>query len=336
LEPTERMAAYIAGELDADERDALEADLARDPGLRGQLAAMRRADEALTRLRSPSPSEGFEDRLAAVVGTELEHRLGCAEEHDQPAVADELAAHRQRRARVWAPRLAGAAAAVLVLTAVVVAVRPPGDDDALDLAEAPEATEAPDAPEADADDGAAMAPTEERTEAGSEAAPEQDAAPEAMMDVAETGPVVVVGDRELDEDTLGRVAAEPVLAELAARGLGTDEGAEEAQRWRRALQVSAAPFDTADEPGEDEAAVPSVRTVGPVSERDLEEVGRCLEALDPVLGTVIPAYVEVAELQGRRAIAYGVVAEDPATGGFTGVEVWLVDPEGCSVVDGPR
>ncbi|MGH3441420.1 MAG: anti-sigma factor family protein, partial [Nitriliruptorales bacterium] len=51
----EHLSAYLAGELDADERTALEAELDRDAVLRGQLERIRATNETLDRVPQPEP-----------------------------------------------------------------------------------------------------------------------------------------------------------------------------------------------------------------------------------------------------------------------------------------
>lgn len=78
LEQVDRLAAYAAGELHAEERAAFERALERDPDLRAQLAAMRRADAALDAFPAPEPPEGFDDRIDAFVTSVLADTLGGA------------------------------------------------------------------------------------------------------------------------------------------------------------------------------------------------------------------------------------------------------------------
>ncbi len=311
MEPAERLADYLAGELSADETATVEADLARNPRLRMQLEALRSADAALGGLEPPPLPDGFEDRLRAAVDTELREHLG-----QQPLAAadapagDELGRRRAWRERSWAPALAGAAAVVVVLAGAVLAITnlPSAEDEA----------------------GVAMdAPVAEDADEAEEAAPEAMAAPEQ-------GPTIVIRDREIGADDADALLEVPQLREVADRGLDVTAGGELAHAWREALRADVDPLadgEAADLPDDDTGA-PDLRVFaeGPVQPADREDVDRCLDALAVDGEVAIPAYVEVLRFEGEAALAYGMVTRDPATGTFRRTELWIVAPDDCALL----
>jgi hypothetical protein len=310
VDPAERLADYLAGELDADERAALEAELARDPRLRAQLDAIRQADAALGQLASPVPPEGFEQRLRTALEDELERQLAPAV-RPAAAPADELARRRERRFPAWVPRLAGAAAVLVLLAGVLVTTGLPGTDDAV--------FEAADAPDVAADD----APV-------AEDAPDEpvEGAPEAMAAPGD-GPVLMAADRELDEELLAGIVAGPELLEVAQRRLDTEAGRALALRWRDTLRAEA---PVAPEPDDADHAELRVFSDDPIGPAEREVIDRCLDAILDDAEPAIPAYVELARYAGQDAIVVGLVTRDPATAAFTGTEVWVVDRDTCEVL----
>jgi hypothetical protein len=332
----ERLAAYLAGELDADETAALEAALARDTGLRAQLAAMRHADEALATLAATELPEGFERRLHAAVGAELASQLHATRDEvtvgERPPArhTDELAARRERRAWSWLPAFAGAAAAVAVLAAVVVGIGPLGGagDDAADTMMSLEADDA---------DGA-----------------EEEMAAEALPGPGDA-PTLVAGDRDLDEALADELLASIELQAVADQALESDTGRSVATSWADALRLAvpggfeagttAAPpttqddRETADDTDDALAGTQEQRALGPVrlltdgalDEADGAAVTRCLDEVLAGGVDAIPAYVELATFDGEEVVVLGLVTFDPATGGFTRPEVWILDRVDCQV-----
>jgi hypothetical protein len=320
VDPAERLAAYLAGDLDADEHTALEAELARDAALRGELAGMRRADAALAELSSPTPPVGFEDRLRAALAPVLAGELGSDADHATAVAApasptgDELAARRrQRRERPrWVPVLGGVAASLVLVAAGISAVSLLRGDDA--------------------EDGFAVTMDAMTDDAG---------APEADGD----GPVVVTEGRSLDSDDADDLLAGPVLDELVGRELDPATGAELAERWSAQLGADAttalqlpsderAEGDVPDAAADDEA----VEETAPAEEAaaaDVDDgtaIARCLTELLGGGDAAIPAYVELATFEDRPAIVFGLVSVDPATGAFTRPEVWILDRADCQVL----
>jgi negative regulator of sigma E activity len=315
----ERLAAYLAGELDADDARALEAALARDPALRARLESIRATDDLLASLPPVEPPAGFADRLRAAVATELDRQLGA---EDRVAAGDALAARRAvARAtprpaprRSWWPQLA-AAAAVLAIGGIGLGVMSGG------LGGADEDT----APAADGD-AAGTAATEFGT---------------ATADRDGTGPVVVARGRTFDAASLPEVADDPALQAVLDQRLGRVEADAAAEEGARLFAGDDAedPEDTggaaesADEaPGPAAPAPQALRTTGPVAPEDLEAVRRCLPGLLDAQPAVIPVYAELATFEGQDAIVYGLVGNDPEEDTYRRVELWVVGRGDCQVI----
>lgn len=343
MDAAERLAAYLAGELDVDEHRVVEAALARDPALRAELAAIRRADAALGELTSPTPPPGFEERLRAALSAELTAQLAGSEpaadrapSGDRPggtagttSAWDELAARRQGRQRPrWVPVLGGVAASlVLLATGIAVVTLGGGGGD-------------------DADEDLAVTSTMD--DAGR---------PEATApDLG--GPLVVDEGRTIADADADVLLAGPALEDVTGRHLGPPEGAAVAEQW--AAQLGAAADDAlellpseegaAEEEAEEEAdeavdagaedgevaddatADGPVAATAPVDDRTA--VARCLAELlgGDVTDPPIPAYVELVTYQERPALVYGLVTVDPSTGAYTRSEVWILDRADCQVL----
>lgn len=317
MDTGERLAAYLAGDLDADEARRLEGELARDPSLRARLAQTRRLEEALGDLPEVAVPAAFSQRLRDAVQRELDER---------PVHRDQLAERRQRRAGGlpgWLPALAGAAAALVAVVAVG-AVLTGGmggsDSDTGDEAAGEMADTAMDTGRAQ-DDGAAE----------SLAAPIE-------------GPAVVDVSASYDADTLeGLVDLEPVRR-VVDRGLVDEAASETADRYAAALTTrpqgaratdggGEAATEAAPEEGADDGrATADLQRTGDVSEEDLETIRGCLAPLLSDDEPLIPVYAELATFDGRDAIVYGLVAHDPETDAFTRVQVWVVDRSDCEVL----
>ncbi len=311
MDRAERLASYLAGDLPADERAALEAELAGDPELRTELAAIQRADEALADLPAVEPPSGFEARLRARLDPVVAEQVGAPTERDARSPADELAARRRRWRRV--PALAAAAAGVLALVVggVVITDLLPADDEA---------------PFTTADDALEAEPEVEDLEAAE------------SLDAGPPGPVIVDDDRELDDAVITEVLAGADLDAIATRGFDTQPGSELAQRFQAELGAStppapdeapeAAPEDAPDEPDDDGRAL-TTRDGEQLAPQTAGEVARCLEELLEPGVAAIPAYVELGQADGVEALLFGLVTVDPETAAFTRTEAWVVERATC-------
>lgn len=313
METGERLAAYLAGELDADETRALEAELAREPRLRARLEALRATDAALASLPPVELPAGFPARLRAAVQAELDDQL--------PAESDELAARRARRSRrgtaatrSWWPQVA-VAAAVLAVAGIGIGI----------------------AQLTSAGGGADMA-TEESGDAMIAMTTEEAAA----------GPTVVAAGRSFDAENLPELAADERFDEVVSQELAGEGAAEAAQEFGTAMQddgaagedsarATAEQEERADAPaaaGGDggDASSFALRTVGEVSEADLEAVRSCLPSLLEAQSAVIPVYAEIVTFDGQDAIVYGLVGNDPEQDSYRRVELWVVGRGDCQVL----
>lgn len=272
MDPAERLADYLAGELDADEHAAVEAALARDPALRAERERLQRADAALAALASPAPPQGFEARLHAALTPELAHQLGTSTPlasgtaatatgatPGERIAADEAAAARARReARAsgtrgwrWVPALGGVAASLLLLVVAVSVVSPFGADDAAEVASG-DVEVFDDAGEQHAedavDDVGPMSDRDVLDEEAAEGAPEEtaggalaeedDGAEVAAAEDAGagvTGPEVVPSGRALARGEVDDLLAVPAARTLAGERLGEREGTVLAERWAAEL-----------------------------------------------------------------------------------------------------
>jgi hypothetical protein len=344
----ERLAAYLAGELDADESAALAAAIARDPRLRAELDAMQRADAALGSLAPTGLPDGFESRLRAAVDTELSTILrphGAEVEAPVEAAAvedgttthrwtDQLAARRARRARSWVPAFAGAAATVAAIAVVGIGVGVLGGGGDMDDA-AGDMEMTLDADDADGSE-----------EVGMMAAPGPG-----------EGPTVISQGRDVDDDLADELLASIELEAVTDLALDADEGGSFGARWRDALadfntvvgDTAAGDADVAEdaedapqmESDEDTAATSDRSFVedvtvrlfadAPPSDEELAAADRCLAEVLAAGTEAIPVYLELATYQGEAAVVVGLVTFDPATDAFTRPEVWVLAREDCQV-----
>ncbi len=335
MDPTERLTAYLDGQLTPDEHAAVEAELATDPRLRAALADLQRADAALDEAAPTAMPPGAADRLRSHVRPVLdeltEPETASTDGRQPPAPAsgsagDELSARRSSR---WQAPLAIAAAVVGVLVVGGVVVSGLQDDDA-EVASTDEMADA-DVMEDPTDD--AGEPDVELEEA-----PEQEAddAAELAAPLPDAPPVVDDG-ADLDDARVQAVLDGEELQQVRDLQLGSPEGDEIAADWQRELGVG--PTDTPDEGVESEAPdasdvgePPVTRSGEPLDERAAEDLARCLdELLDPGV-TAIPAYVEVGTFDGTPALLVGLVTVDPETSTFVRSEVWVIERATCEVL----
>jgi hypothetical protein len=334
VDASERLAALLAGDLDADERIALEAELARDAELRADLEALERADAHLERLPSPEPPAGFEQRLDDRVTATLAEVLGAPEEQLRTGstgqgVGNEFTARRQRRASRRMQAMVGVAAAAVVLVGSGVLLTSFGGDDDAETA----------------DDTGMFTTTDSADDADEEAADADE--------VVAGGPIVVAEDRTLDADDLDDLLAGGELEQVAAQGYDAGLGQQVAGRFQAELgvrepAVEARPddLDAADEdralqeaPAEESAedgsvALPELftRDGASLSPAEAADLARCLEEVVGADPDAIPAYAELATFEDADAIVLGLVTPDPETGAFTRNEVWVLDRATCQLL----
>ena len=320
MDPGERLAAYLVDELDAEERTALEAELARDAGLRARLEAIRRSDALLADLPDIAPRPAFSARLRAAVDDELEAQ-------GAPTVVHRLGPLRWRRA--WVPGLAAAAAVIAAIAVAGVMLRPWGGSGSETASTAESAAGGPEQPRAL---GAAPAPP---------------------------GPVVLAAGTTYSQDDLEALASSAAVAPVADERLRGPEADQVAQRYTQAfsppgagggaaesapepeagIAANAEPTEnrtTSPESSQDMTAAVPAAPAGPldvrgdVSDADLAAVRQCLPPLLADAGhPLIPTYAELATYQGERVIVYGLVGPDPTTGDYTRVEIWAVARDSC-------
>ncbi len=337
METPDRLAAYLADELDPDDRRALDDELARDGRLRAELAAMRRADDALAGLSTPTPDDGFDARLDVFVDGVLAELDAVT---DATASEAELAtqavptagAEPTRRATTDEPApgttgtdrsrwVLAAAAAVILLAGVGVATLQPfgGDDGPSSGAELSSLgdQDASDEVATESDDGVASAE-------GVLALPLQ--------------PTIVDEQRDLDDEDLDRLLSDPTVTEVAAARLDRDTGTEFGLQLQRQLgqpagdDTDSAAGDMDDAGTERDVDRLFTRAGEPVDETLLADTERCLRTLLEAGPTAIPAYVELATVEGQPALIYGLVTIDPQDDGFTRREIWTLERSSCQVL----
>lgn len=324
MDTTQRLAAYLSGDLDADERTALEAELAGDPALRDRLERIRESDEALASLGDVELPDGFEQRLDATVDGVLDEVLG-----------DELSARRARRRTLpgWVPALAAAAVAIVVGGGVVLSGLG-GSDQGVN-------TTADTAGEA----GDGMMAESSANGGGDDAAEEAPAVP---------GPRIVTEDREFAPADLQDLAANPELIDLIAGVPVDDQPVTVARAWAGVLgadvdDLGSLAVRSGTGPEEDQATEsadrdvagqgatgavsdPVVRFEGEPTEEDRRDVARCLSQLyEDAAAPVVPLYAELAtDEDGDDVIVYAALARD-ADGDYQRVEVWMLARDDCSL-----
>lgn len=356
----DRLAARLAGELDADERAAFEAELARDPELRAALAAMQRADQELAELSSPEPPEGFEDRLDAAVRGAVDEVLGGtapdaaatagpdaitgrAGPAGSTVVGEDALARRRRDRRERRMRVVtGVAAGAILLVGGGVLLNQIGMGGG--------------------DDAAFTTSMDDSGDAGMDADQEEAAEDEAAMEsIGPMGPSIVADERDLDDDALDALLQGEEITSLRADGVDPQTGRDLAARFQAALGAIPAPGDggggdetpaedapTAEaddaadtevtEEGEDggaagEGAVELVTRDGRrLPDEAADDVARCLGELLQATPDAIPVYAELGSYDGVDAIIFGLVTLDPTTERFSRGEVWAVARTDCQVL----
>lgn len=319
VESTDRLAAYLADELTADERCALEAELVHDHALRTRLEWMRRADRALKHVAPTDAPEGFDERLHQAIDGELARLLGTATNPGGSSATRQIARHRTARSthsttvtplRGWVPVLAGAAAALAAVGGIGLAVTNlvPTDDMIMMAGDSELGF-----------DGAT-----ERAQ------PEAQLMPPGIASIVEMpGPVIIDIGRSINDHDLPALLDQPDLAHVARQLHDRADIAATAKRWSEvvAAAITAAlgdasstdsmPPSAAPEPGSPvhglvlEPGSLRVTTSSPsaIDPGDLAAVGRCLQVL--ATEPAIPVYIELAtDDAGQGVIVLGLVLVD--------------------------
>lgn len=289
----EQLSAYLAGELDADERAALEAELARDPALRARLGRVRMVGDALERLPEPVPPDGLRQRILSAAAPEIAGQR-----------ADELAERRERRARTLRPlAVAAAAAAVIGVVGVGAGYVLGGGGDA---GTAGGETAAMEEMAATAD---SLAVPQVAVEATDNDFDSQELSRLAVnVDTTGVLPPGLTADEAvpLSERLLGQ------LLRHGADDTAADGDAERAAEPEADQGGGEALSDAADE---------------------TSPVARCLSQLvDAADGPVVPVYVELARFEGEPAVIYALATPEPDSGEYRRIEVWAVARSDCHVL----
>lgn len=294
----ERLAAYLAGELDTEDRAFLEDRLSRDRDLRARLEAIRASDRALAQLGEVTPRAGFSERLRDQMRDEI--RAQAADED-----TDELAARRrQREGRTtpkWLAPLGAAAAALVLLTVVGVGLTSLGGND---------------------------------TEEGGFDAALETMGTDSATDGS--GPVVVALGRSYTTEDVAGIVDHPAFQQVL--GLEADVAEETSRTYSDAFGVEnegATEAEAAPEADDGAATMQApdeaLRVTGEPDDDALADVQRCLPQLFEEAGTVVPVYAEIATFEDEPAIVYGLAAEGGGSGDIDRIEVWVVGRDDCQV-----
>lgn len=297
----EQLSAYVAGELDADERQAVEAALERDAELRARLERLRASEEMLRSLPDVEPPHGFSERLHGALDRELQ---GGA---DVAGADDELAGRRRRRFEAFRPlAVAAAAAAVIALFGVAGTwLLQGGGDGAVDTAQAP------------AEGGGAALSGVPVVETDNDYDEQELRRLAVNVEVSQHVP------RDLTADE-----ATPLADELQGQLL---------DRTSDAAEVAPDSGVEGEEDAQDGAATAEGLTTSQsrreaVGDGD-DVVARCLPTvLEDARSPLIPVHVELARFDGEPAVIYTLAAEDPDSGTYRRVEVWALARSDCQVL----
>lgn len=318
VDDLERLSSYLDGELDTDERAALEAALAGGPDLRSKLERLARVDHSLAAELPPATlPEGARQRLDAAMAATLEEVLtpGHAApdpDADAPVApttaeasgrrSDELAARRRPRQRVVVTAGAGVAAG-LVLVAGGIVGSTLLDRDAGGTADEVATLQAD---QLDGLDGLEGADAEADT-----------ARPGDEASLAGGLPVVIDEGRTGSDLDIEALLDDPQLRQLARQDLGTDQGASLAAQVQDQI-LGGGPLVTRAGVELDEEVGASLR--------------RCLVALLDQGEQAVPVALELLDPEQGRAAMFGLLTLDPGTGAFNRLEAWTLDLDSCQVL----
>lgn len=323
METGERLSAYLAGELDADETAAVEADLAGDPALRAQLDRIRTANDALASLPAVSPSAAFSARLRETLRDDIAQRA------DGTPAVDELA-HKRLQRTAGHNRFVGigiAAAAAAVVAGIGLTSLFGTADDAATVADGdPQMAQ-------EGAGGDPLAPFVRVTDTDHDAESVAALAEEdGVLDIP--GEVGQGEARTLEED---RYAAFGLSGDDSAslRAGGTEQRDAEADAAAEAdaeTETSAPASGPAPETAEAGASGLDASTGAPAD--PFTDVRRCLpEIVSTASQPVIPLFAEVAAYEGEPAIIYLVLTREPDARMFNRIEAWVVSRADCFILN---
>lgn len=361
MDPAQRLADLLAGELTVEESAQLRAQIAADPQLRRQLEALRRADGALKELESPRVPDGFDERLHAHLDETLQELMetspsrdpGDPGPDDAAEPMDELARRRQLRTSPrWLIGGSAVAAAFVIVAGVGVVLnqgRSGSDDSGVDATAAMSADEA-------ITESAQPLPFPVIDE-GREL---DEAAIGALVDGSQ---VMALPDPNLDEVTAAQLRADVLTTlragdhlEVPLAGLGegadtdsaemdqpggldtddgpldgtVDDGGHDIEDDSTAFDDHAA--DDGDDAADDGPAVSEERpSESGTADDPIAAVARCLAVLLPESPTAIPTYSELATYEGEDVVVIGLVDRDPPNGTLSRRELWIFSRVDCEV-----
>ena len=327
----ERLAAYLAGDMGADEQAAIAAELARDPSLRATLERLRQAEDLLGSLADPAPSATFQADLRAAVRAE-------AGDHARAVVvpATELARRRELRRHRFQRVGAGIAAAAAVVAAAVVVTRPPSSADS-----------------AATSTDAARSSAEEMAVDGDAGSAADMAAAAAMPE-----PVLANGGR-YDRETFGALASNARLLETLAAaasdpsGLATQAGllglaVDPSGRAMGETTTAASAGSTSGEDAADATAAPGTASddiladepssssplelaLADAAEATIALANQCLPVLYTEGRELLPLWLEAATFDGEPALV-AVLASRSPDGGFGRLELYAFGTSDCHIM----
>ncbi|MBW3577257.1 MAG: zf-HC2 domain-containing protein [Actinobacteria bacterium] len=307
METGERLSAYLAGELDADERAAVEADLARDPALRDTVERIRRAERALNSMGEVTPPPGFADHLREVVAAEVAR---------QRTHGDELAAARRRHAPWRTLGVAAAAASLIVVVGVGAGWLLRGGADRAPEQAAPVGEGHP----------ALDVPVIETRNDYSDLELQRLA---VNVDIRAVIPPGLGADEAAAYADRLQAQLTGVEGQQAAQSMSAENHADTAAEKERQGIGDQVPHAGAQQAVPVPADDPLRQRVGAAA----DDVRRCLpEILQSARTPVVPVYIEVARYRGEPAIVYAFAAEDPNAATYRRVEAWAVARSDCQVL----
>jgi hypothetical protein len=335
----EALSAYLAGELDEQAAAAFEARLAADPALTARLDALAGALVTLAGADDVEPPQGFGERLGARLEAE--------------GAAADLDARRRAASRRWSAVATAAAAVAVLAIAGGRLLAPAGDDAVHEVAlkeESAGQAESMTAQDEFAADSAQDLSLESGAEMGSLADADADGtdgfAPAPMSGGGEGHGYGGAGDSAggsgggsgadspaaasapVSEERMAAEAGGPVIADEQASFSTDDElrayyqGRPEAEQLRGMAREEA--VETAARHAD------QVRAAAPFSSGVRPDA--CLdEVLQMDQGPRIVARAEWIRWQDGGSVAYVLAVAGPQSTAIDAFELWVVQPDGCSL-----